>query len=261
MSAEMTGTGWTRREWMLGAGAVMGGVAAAVGATQANARSDAKASQASGAPIPIAIVLGPHATLIDCAGPWEILGAAAYYCSGFNVYSVAKSRDPIRCDNGRGEMGDDRPHSGPLITPDFTFEDAPQPRIILMGAQMSDNAAVEWIRRASKKADLTASVCTGAFLFGQTGLLDGKRATTNRNAYDSFAQSFPKVKLVRDVRFVDDGDVATATGLTAGIDLSLHIIKRFYGQEIAEKVARYEEWPLASVTADAADVAPDTGMR
>jgi transcriptional regulator GlxA family with amidase domain len=90
--------------------------------------------------------------------------------------------------------------------PDFTFEDAPQPRVVIIGAQMRDDArTLDWIRHAARKAGLVASVCTGAFLLGKTGLLDGKRATTNRNAYDDFEKSFPKVKLVRGVRFIDSG--------------------------------------------------------
>jgi transcriptional regulator GlxA family with amidase domain len=87
-----------------------------------------------------------------------------------------------------------------------------------------------------------ASVCTGAFPLGKTGLLDGKRATRNRNACDDFEKSYPKVKLVRGVRFIDSGDVATATGLTAGIDLAIHIVERYYGRGVAQKIADYEEW-------------------
>jgi transcriptional regulator GlxA family with amidase domain len=103
-------------------------------------------------------------------------------------------------------MGDHKPASGPHVVPDFTFEDAPQPRVVIIGAQMRDDArTLDWIRHAARKAGLVASVCTGAFLLGKTGLLDGKRATTNRNAYDDFEKSFPKVKLVRGVRFIDSG--------------------------------------------------------
>ena len=233
--------GWTRRDWMLGAGAMAAGIAGATGPVFA--KTQAAAEGVSASPIPVAILLGPNATLIDFAGPWEVLGAASYSCPGFNAYSVAATREPVLCDDGRTVMGDHKPASGPHVVPDFTFEDAPQPRVVIVGAQMRDDVrTVDWIRHAAQKADLVASVCTGAFLLGKTGLLDGKRATTNRNAYDDFEKSFPKVKLVRGVRFIDSGDVATATGLTAGIDLAIHIVERYYGPKVAQKIADYEEW-------------------
>jgi transcriptional regulator GlxA family with amidase domain len=126
------------------------------------------------------------------------------------------------------------PVSGLTVIPDFTFATAPQPHVIVIGGQTSDGGwerrALDWIRGAAGKAELTASVCTGAFLLAKSGLLYGKRATTNRNAYDHFAKTFPKIQLVRGVRFVEAGSVASATGLTAGIDLALHIVERFYGR-------------------------------
>jgi transcriptional regulator GlxA family with amidase domain len=85
-------------------------------------------------------------------------------------------------------------------------------------------------------------VCVGAFELGRAGLLDGQSATTNRNAYEKFQKEFPKVKLVRGVRFVESGRVATATGLTAGLDLALRITERFCGHALAKKIADYEEW-------------------
>ena len=197
----------------------------------------------SAGPIPVAILLGPNATLIDFAGPWEILGAAAYSCAGFNAYSVAATLDPVLCDDGRTTMGGGKPASAPRILPDFTFANAPQPGVVIVGAQDGDDErTIEWIRHVATKADLVASVCVGAFLLAKTGLLDGKRATTNRNAYDDFQKSFPKVTLVRGVRFIDNGNVATATGLTAGIDLALHIVERYYGSAVTQKLADYEEW-------------------
>jgi transcriptional regulator GlxA family with amidase domain len=138
------------------------------------------------------------------------------------------------------------PVSGLTVVPDFTFANAPQPRVIVIGGQTSDESwergSLNWIRRAAGKAELTASVCTGAYLLAKSGLLDGKRATTNRAAYDDFEKTFPRIVLVRGVRFVESGSVASATGLTAGIDLALHIIERFYGRKIAQDVADYEEW-------------------
>jgi transcriptional regulator GlxA family with amidase domain len=239
---------WTRRRLMVAstllAGAVAGGVRAPFAAQPTSARIPAPAM--AGDAIKVAVVLGPHNTLIDFAGPWEILSSAAYQCTGFDVYSVGASRAPVLCDDGRGvmDMAVGKPLSGLTVVPDFAFADAPQPAVVLMGAQLGeDDAKIEWIRRVFPKAQLTASVCTGSFLLAKTGLLDGKSATTNRNAYEEFQKSFPKVKLVRGVRFVDNGTTATATGLTAGVDLALHMINRFYGPKVARLIADYEEWP------------------
>jgi transcriptional regulator GlxA family with amidase domain len=198
------------------------------------------------AAINVAVLLGAYNTLIDFAGPWEILSSSGR----FNVYSVAASRSPVLCDDARS-LDIRRPISGLTVVPDFTFEDAPVPRIIVVGGQdegetHSGKAAqarkLEWLRRASRQAQLTASVCVGAFVLAEAGLLDGVSATTNRNAYDSFEKAYPKVKLVRGVRFVESEAIATATGLTAGIDLSLRITERFCGRAVAEKMADYEEW-------------------
>src|SRR5205823_1163089 len=92
-------------------------------------------SDAGKSPIPVAILLGPNATLIDFAGPYEILGAAAYACGGFNAYTVASTRDPILCDDGRSLLRQPKPVSAPRLVPDFTFADAPAPRIVIIGGQ------------------------------------------------------------------------------------------------------------------------------
>ncbi|MGH8132947.1 MAG: DJ-1/PfpI family protein [Steroidobacteraceae bacterium] len=248
----------TRRQWLTISGLALAGAVTGIGEGSTDAAKRTTDVQAGNTPgntarqkaINVAVVLGAHNTLIDVAGPWEILSSAAYAGGGFNVYSVAAVRAPVICDDGRGvasmQMGN-LPLSGLTVIPDFTFEDAPQPRVTIIGAQVNhaqrETLTLEWIRHAAQKAELTASVCTGAYLLAKSGLLDGKSATTNRNAYDDFEKTFPKVKLVRGVRFVDSGSVASATGLTAGMDLSMHIVERFYGRKVAQELADYEEWP------------------
>jgi len=235
---------WTRRRWL----ALSGLIAAGFGAGGATARPQTPAPLDAAAggktPINVAVVLGAHNTLIDFAGPWEVFSSASYAgVPGFNVYSVADTRAPVNCDDGRG-LGGMGPVSGLTVVPDYSFDNAPQPRITIMGGQIGggDDRKLEWIRHAAKKADLTASVCTGAFVLAKTGLLDGRSATTNRNAYDQFEKKFPMVKLIRGVRFVESGPVSTATGLTAGIDLALRITERFYGHKASQDLADYEEW-------------------
>lgn len=190
--------------------------------------------------IPVAFVMGEGATMIDFAGPWEVFqdtGEAGV--PGFYLYTVADSREPR---NTTGTSTNGRLHGMKFIA-DYTFADAPQPKVIMMGAQGEHTPAkIDWIRRAGAKADYVYSNCTGAFLLAKTGLLDGLSATTHHDYFDSFEQRFPKVKLVRDTRYIDNGKIITSGGLTSGIDGALHIVERIYGRQAAEKVIEYMEY-------------------
>ena len=96
---------------------------------------------------------------------------------------------------------------------------------------------LDWIRKSSKTTDVTMSVCTGAFVLAKTGLLDGKSATTFHAAFKTFAMEFPNIELKRGARFVENGNLATAGGLSSGIDLALRVVERYYGREVAAKTA------------------------
>jgi transcriptional regulator GlxA family with amidase domain len=108
---------------------------------------------------------------------------------------------------------------------------------------MHNLALVEWIRRASTKAELVLSVCTGALLLAKAGLLDGLEATTHHGAIDLLRQVAPKTMVHADRRFVDNGRVACSAGIAAGIDMSLHVVARLLGRELAEQTARQMEYP------------------
>jgi transcriptional regulator GlxA family with amidase domain len=101
---------------------------------------------------------------------------------------------------------------------------------------------VEWIRGAAADADLTMSVCTGAFHLARTGLLKGRAATTHHRFLDRFATEFPEVTVKRGVRFVEHPKVATAGGLSSGIDLALRVVERYFGRPVAERTATYMEY-------------------
>jgi transcriptional regulator GlxA family with amidase domain len=186
---------------------------------------------ASGA-IPVAFVLGEHAVVIDFCGPWEVFQDAGTPRgdAAFSLYTVAETRRPLRAS------------AGLQIVPDFDFASAPPPKVIVIPAQRSSPAAIEFVRRAAAGADVTMSVCTGAFLLAATGLLDGHAATTHHDSFDRFAAGHPRVRLDRGARFVDSGNVATAGGLTSGIDLALHVVERYYGRAAAQQTADYMEY-------------------
>ena len=187
-------------------------------------------------PIPVAFLISKGAVLIDFAGPWEVFQSADIpgrdmMDNAFDSYTVAETSDPVTISGGM------------KIVPNYTFQNAPAPKVVVIPAQSDPtNAALQWIRRATKTADLTMSVCTGAFVLAKAGLLDGKSATTHHSAYKHFADEFPKVRLVRGVRFVDEGNIATAGGLTCGSDLAMHIVERYFGRKLAEDTAYYLEY-------------------
>jgi transcriptional regulator GlxA family with amidase domain len=189
--------------------------------------------------ITVAFVLDEGATVIDFAGPWETFqDAAVGNHPGFELFTIA-SRKTIQT------TGNSRPQgmSGLSLTVDHIFPAAPQPQIIVIGAQSGrdDASKLDWIRRMAPSADVVMSVCTGAFVLANTGLIDGLHATTHHDFYDSFERSFPKVRLLRGRRFVDNGKFVSAGGLTSGIDASLHIISRYFGNCCANDTALYME--------------------
>src|SRR5437588_2681022 len=129
------------------------------------------------------------------------------------------------------------------IVPDYTFANAPAPKVIVIPAQSEPSRAMlDWIRKSSKDTDVTMSVCTGAFVLSKTVLLSGQSATTHHTAFNPFAMQFPKIELKRGARFVDNGNLATAGGLSSGIDLALHVVERYYGHEVAQKTAYNMEY-------------------
>ena len=231
------------RRALLTTGGALG--VAALGIAGAKAMSASRPAAAATAPdfggrIPVAFVMGPGSTMIDFAGPWEVFqDAGDGENQAFYLYTVSDSTDEIMT---TGNFLNDK-MNGLRFRPDYIFADAPQPRVIMMGAQGGHTPAkIDWIRNASAKADYVFSNCTGAFLLAKTGLLDGLQATTHHDFFDGFEKQFPKVKLVRDARYVDNGKIITSGGLTSGIDGALHIVERMLGRERAERTIAYMEY-------------------
>jgi transcriptional regulator GlxA family with amidase domain len=179
--------------------------------------------------IPVAFLISEGAVVIDFCGPWEVFRdvmVPGRQDHPFRLYTVSDKTSPIQAGGGM------------KIVPDYTFADAPAPKVIVIPAQHEPSPAMlEWIRENSKNTDLTMSVCTGAFVLAETGLLSGKSATTFHGAFRSFAIEFPDVHLKRGARFVEDGNLATAGGLSSGIDLALRVVERYFGHEVARKTA------------------------
>src|SRR5438477_5789681 len=183
--------------------------------------------------IPVAFLISDGAVIIDFCGPWEVFRDVMV--SGgdhpFRLYTVSEKAAPIQAGGGM------------KIVPDYTLANAPAPKVIVIPAQSEPSAAMlEWIKKSSKTTDVTMSVCTGAFVLAKTGLLSGKSATTYHGAFGRVAIEFPDIQLKRGARFVENGNLATAGGLSSGIDLALRVVERYYGREVARKTAYNMEY-------------------
>ena len=188
--------------------------------------------------IPVAFALSEGATVIDFAGPWEVFQDVMIRERGsnmdeqmpFQLFTVSETVEPI---TGSG---------GLKLVPDYTFDSAPQPKVIVVGAQRGSKALHAWLNKMATSTDLIMSVCTGAFQLGKAGLLAGKSATTHHDFFDQFAKAFPDINLKRGLRFVEEEKVSSAGGLTSGIDLALHVVERYFGREVAQTTAAYMEY-------------------
>jgi putative intracellular protease/amidase/YHS domain-containing protein len=183
--------------------------------------------------IPVAFLISDGAVVIDFCGPWEVFGNVMLggNMGVFRRYTVAETAQPITASGGM------------KIVPNYTIANAPAPKIIVIPAQSdASDAVLEWIRRSSKTADVTMSVCTGAYVLAATGLLAGKSATTHHSSYVDLANKFPDIHVKRGARFVEDGNLASAGGLSSGIDLALRVVERYYGRDAATQTAYAMEY-------------------
>ena len=231
-----------RREF-IGQSAGLGVIIAAGSLTPAfsslNAPSTVKKLTApSKGKIPVAFTISEGATVIDFAGPWEVFQDVMIESRGsnhddqmpFQLYTVSDTTAPV---TGSG---------GLKLVPDYTFESAPQPKVIVVPAQRGSQAQHAWLRKMVGSTDIIMSVCTGAFQLGRAGLLSGKSATTHHDFFEQFEKAFPDVKLKRGLRFVEEEEFSTAGGLSSGIDLALRVVERYFGREVAQTTATYMEY-------------------
>lgn len=189
--------------------------------------------------IPVAFLISEGAVVIDFAGPWEVFNNVMLPSRGSSMedqmplqtYTVSETTAPIRASGGM------------QIVPDHTLANAPAPKVIVIPAQGdASKAMLDWVRSASKATDVTMSVCTGAFLLAETGLLSGRSATTHHDSYRTFAMQYPDIQLRRGARFVEEGNLATSGGLSSGIDLALRVVERYFGREAAKATAYQMEY-------------------
>lgn len=197
-------------------------------------------------PVRVGIVVGPQLVAIDAFGPYAAFRAATMGADRmasplFRSYMISANTDPIDVD-------------GLQLKAEYSFDDAPQPHVIVVPNQLTSPQNVAYVKRAGARADVTMSVCTGAFIVAQAGLFDGLRATTHHLAYDVFAQSFPQVTLLRGPKYVEEPNVSSSGGETSGIDLSLRVVERYYGADVAKGAAYMMEYRRGPRPQSIADV-------
>lgn len=185
-----------------------------------------------------AILLFDEVEVLDFAGPFEVFSVTGRRrkLEPFEVFTVAERRAPIRARNGL------------LVTPTYGFADCPPPDILVVPGgygtrrEMKNPMMLEWVTRVAPSCELVLSVCTGALVLGAAGLLDGHAATTHFMAFDELRAVAPRTSILEGRRIVDNGRLILSAGVSAGIDMALHVVARLLGTDVAAETARYMEY-------------------
>lgn len=182
----------------------------------------------------IGIFLFQDVEELDAIGPWEVL---AYWTrhfpeDGYAVSCLSRAGGLVQCAKGL------------VVQAHHSYADAPPLEVLLYPggqgtrAQLKDEGQLDWVRRQREDVPVMTSVCTGSLVYAAAGLLHGRPATTHWGSLDRLAELDPTIDVRAEERFVDDGDMVTSAGISAGIDMALHLVARFAGTERAREVRR-----------------------
>lgn len=186
----------------------------------------------------IGIFVFDGAEELDWAGPWEVLAAWAqrYPEDDTEVFTVSRTAGEITCAKGL------------RVLADYTWNTAPMMNVLIYPGgrgtreHVGDPAIHAWLEERASEADIVTSVCTGALVLADAGLLDGRPATTHWESLDTLAGLGKNIEVRPGDRFVDSGGIITAAGVSAGIDMALHLIVRLAGEDRAREVRRYIQY-------------------
>lgn len=187
----------------------------------------------------LGILIFPDVEVLDFCGPYEVFSVTGHQVEpgSFRVLTVGESSAPLAARNGL------------KVIPDAGFADCPPLDIVLIpGGQgtrplLHNDQVLAWIYEQAGVAELVLSVCTGSLLLAKAGLLDGLEATTHHLALDLLREVGPKISVRDDTRVVDNGRVITSAGVASGIDMSFHVVAKLLGADVAERAAKYIEYP------------------
>jgi len=189
----------------------------------------------------VGILIFDNVEVLDFCGPFEVFSSASSvgepseHRALFQVAIIAEEDRLINCSGGL------------QVKPEATIANHPPLDILVVpgggvSRELSNPHVLEWIRRQDQQTKLTASVCTGAFLLAESGLLNQRRATTHWSGIERMRKRYPAVEVLADTRIVDEGRIITSAGVSAGIDMSLHVVSRLFGEPVAAQTARYMEY-------------------
>lgn len=191
----------------------------------------------------VGILIFDDVEVLDFCGPFEVFSSARPMSEErsdqdrlFRVFIVAEERSLVRC---RG---------GLMVQPHYAIDDNPTFDILVVpGGQGTrrerhNSRLLQWIAAQEQENELTTSVCTGSFLLGALGLLNERKATTHWASIERMRDDFPQVNILSDARVVDEGHIVTSAGISAGIDMALHIVRRLHGTDVAVSTARHMEY-------------------
>jgi transcriptional regulator GlxA family with amidase domain len=187
----------------------------------------------------IGIGLFEAAEELDFVGPWEVFTMAAQSSDDIRVVTIAQQEGPIRSAKGL------------RVLPDHTFADAPELDVVLVPGgidtrrEVDNPVLIDWLRMAAARCEWVTSVCTGSMLLCEAGLAEGRRVTTHWGFVETLRERYPKTEVLEGVRYVRDGNLLTAAGVSAGIDMSLWLVGELWGVDIARQTQRFMEYDPA----------------
>jgi len=186
----------------------------------------------------VGIYIYRNAEVLDFSGPFEVFSTANRLSDSkktFNVFLVAQEKLPVIARGGYS------------VNPHYDFSDSPQIDILIVAGgihteELEKPNVISWVSMSEKNAQLVASVCTGAFILAEAGLLSCLKVTTHWEDLESLQSTYPDLTVVSSTRWVDEGRIVTSGGISAGIDMSLHLVSRLVGPELARNTARQMEF-------------------
>ena len=186
----------------------------------------------------VAIYIYENAEVLDFSGPFEVFSTANRFIppkSAFNVFLIAQNLKPVLA---RGAYS---------VNPNFDFDEHPDIDVLIVvggihTGELEKTEVLEWIAATSQKAGLVASVCTGAFILAEAGVLKEVKVTTHWEDIQALRENYPLLTVIENTRWVDEGKFVTSGGISAGIDMSLHLVARLLSASTAEQTAKQMEF-------------------
>ena len=186
----------------------------------------------------VAILIFDDVEVLDFCGPFEVFSVTArlHDPTPFDVFVLAESLRPVTARNGLS------------VNPRYDISNCPRPDILVIPGgygtrrEMHNEVLIDWIKSCEPECELVLSVCTGAILLAKAGMLEGLRAVTHHSAFDLLQEVAPNTEVVKNQRFVDNGRIILSGGISTGIDMSLHVVARLLGNDVALATARHMEY-------------------